>query len=290
MPFFGPFYHYKATEYPLDAIDNLYGVYSTKLVTSQGIGSPLVRLRRLSDDVEADFYAGAGSWLSAGDITTWLAGSTAYVCRVYDQVNTAGDFIQWTAASQPLIDLSGAHPSISFDKSLATQRLFNSTALDFARNRTACSLIAVRKHNSAAAGTSQQILHVSTGTSSLNARCALQISSAGVFQANGRRLDSDGSDGTTGISEDTAWAVHIGRFDWANADCYQALDGVSESDTSFQTAGSTSDTDSQTVIIGSGGDNTRFFDGELTLAVLVRDLLTDEETTTLLTSLARLKL
>jgi len=101
-----------------DAIPNLVHVYEPARCTlSAYTGGALLRLRRDSDDAEADFshVSASDPELDVAAITAWLAGSAGYIVSVYDQVS--GDTITQAAeAAQPLFvaNVQNGHAGPSF--------------------------------------------------------------------------------------------------------------------------------------------------------------------------------
>lgn len=262
-------------------LDNLYAVHSTRRVIDSYAGA-LIRLRRSSDNTEQDFSPAADGWVSASSINTFLGSGVGYVCKMYDQSGNSRHAIQAAAAAQPPINIGGDHVSVSFNRSIGHQLEIQS-ATAFAQNIGAVSLIAVRKFNSAASGNSQLAIFVSSGTNFNQARAALLQNGVGdVFCGGGRRTDADSLDTTTGFARDLAWNYQICRFDYSNAVQYNDVGTSSETDATFQTAGLTSNTASLAVRIGGAGQISALgFDGDITLSILVQDLITAGEVTSL---------
>lgn len=87
-------------------------------------------------------------------------------------------------------------------------------------------------------------------------RALIQHSSAALPVAAGRRLDADSSQNVTGTTAAVANSPKViwGEFDWANAAARMYVNNVLEgNNTSFQTAGSTSNTTSTICRLGSAG-------------------------------------
>jgi len=87
-----------------DAIPNLVHVYEPARCTlSAYTGGALVRLRRDSDDAEADFshVSAFDPELDVAAIAAWLGASPGYIVGVYDQI-TGNNFVQAAEAAQPL--------------------------------------------------------------------------------------------------------------------------------------------------------------------------------------------
>jgi hypothetical protein len=283
-----------AYDYMLDetlALDNLYGVYSTKAVASPAGGGSLIRLRRGSDNAESDFEAdlAGDGWVSAAEITTWLAGATGYVCCLYDQSGNGREATQAVAMAQPKVNVGGTHPTIEFVPA-NRNRLEIKNSVSFASGITVASLVAVRAH-ATTSGAEQRVLDCNrTGDSGDERMLLLNDASTGKHRAVGRRDNSDARDGPAGFDENTDWAVQVGRFDFANAELQHDLDAETETDATFHDAGATGTGVGWAVIGGNATGGSSAFSGELTMAVLISDLLSDVETAALIAAAADLKL
>lgn len=83
-----------------------YAAYGAQRVVS-GYAGPLMRLRRASDSVEADYSAqSGGDYPDYAAIDTWAGGSAVTVVTLYDQSGNARHMTQATAANQPSFDTS----------------------------------------------------------------------------------------------------------------------------------------------------------------------------------------
>lgn len=101
----------------LDTYSGAAAAYSLRKLRS-GVTS-VVRVRRSSDNAEADFTAAE---VSDGTLTTWTGASDGFVVTWYDQSGNSGrDATQAVAADQPKIVNAGSlitengKPAISFD-------------------------------------------------------------------------------------------------------------------------------------------------------------------------------
>jgi hypothetical protein len=96
------------------------GVWSLRQVRAAYTG-PIVRLRRSTDNVQADFFrvgTGTGFYNGDGTLTTWLGAATAFVVTWYDQSGKNNHATQATAANQPTLVLAPdwlAEPTLRFD-------------------------------------------------------------------------------------------------------------------------------------------------------------------------------
>lgn len=275
--------------YGVDAIDNVYAAHAVARLRSSWTGN-LVRLRRSSDNAEADFgYVSSTGFLDATAIAAWrdaAGAATAFVASVYDQSGNGRHATQATSTKQPTLDLSGAHPVVLTDGG----DVLTPAVTGFARNVGAVSMIFVGKYSSTI--TAIQVA-MSVNNNAAAVRASLLRATSGVIQAGGKRLDADATVLSTGLTSSDAWMVQIGRLYYADSALYNRYDSLTESSTSFQTDGNTSDTESA----GSGIFNTTDggalpvrSGGMMSAAVWVRDLLSDVEDAALASSLAPLKL
>lgn len=93
----------------LDAVSNVEHVYLLFRGLSSYTGN-LVRLRRDSDNAEADFTWDSSTleFLDTAAVTAWLSGANPFVVTSYDQAAAGDDITQATAGNQPALTLSNA--------------------------------------------------------------------------------------------------------------------------------------------------------------------------------------
>lgn len=284
---------FDVSTFGLDAIDNIYAAYAVaRVLSSHSRTGAIIRARRSSDNAESDFAADpATGYLSASAIVAWrdaAGAATAFCTTRYDQSGNGRNEVQATAGNQPTIITTGAFPFLQTDGA----DVLTPAVAGWARNISAASLIAVVKYAASAAANQQAAGVNNNGAGSRAALLRAGTGASSVFRAAGRRLDADSLQTTTGLTGDDNWHVQIARFDWANSDLHHRVDGNTESNTSFQTAGSTSDTDSaQTGEMNSspGGGIPMTSGGQHSAAIYIRDLLNGTEDSNLATSLAALK-
>ena len=90
------------------ALDNLTSaaVYSTRRLRTAYAG-PLVRVRRSSDNAEADIGYGADGWLDEASLLAHVGAGDGFVTTWYDQSGNGRDATQATAGHQPNIVNAG---------------------------------------------------------------------------------------------------------------------------------------------------------------------------------------
>lgn len=90
-----------ATPPPYDATPSIVAAFGMRRLLTSYSG-PLLRLRRASDNAEADFGATGGGDLDTAAISAWLGAAAGYARTWYDQSDGGRHAAQATAASQPL--------------------------------------------------------------------------------------------------------------------------------------------------------------------------------------------
>ncbi len=102
---------------PLDSVGGLVqAAYSCRRLRG-GYDDLCLRLRRGSDNAQADFGFAPIGLLDKDAISTWLNGADGFVVAWYDQSGNGRTMEQSTAGNQPLLELSGALPLLAFDGS-----------------------------------------------------------------------------------------------------------------------------------------------------------------------------
>lgn len=105
---------------PLDAYAAPYRAHSLRRLRSAYTGSA-VRVRRSSDNVEADIGFTATGELNAAALLAHVGANSGFVTTWYDQSGSGRDLAQATAAAQPrianagVLDQQGARPCVVFD-------------------------------------------------------------------------------------------------------------------------------------------------------------------------------
>jgi hypothetical protein len=98
----------------LDGRADVAAAYSLRRVNSFYSG-PVVRVRRSSDNLEADFGVGQ-SGADWGTIAGFIGSGSGFVSKWYDQSGNGRDVLQATAANQPQMSLlSNGRPGMPFN-------------------------------------------------------------------------------------------------------------------------------------------------------------------------------
>jgi hypothetical protein len=107
---------YPSTQYLLDLYSGAEAAYSLRVLSSSFASSAVVRVRRSSDNAEADFTA---TEITDGTLTTWTGANDGFVVTWYDQSGNTNDVSQSTASQQPQLVASGVVVTggIDFDNS-----------------------------------------------------------------------------------------------------------------------------------------------------------------------------
>lgn len=165
---------------------------------------------------------------------------------------------QTTGSKQPTLVTSTIgtknRKAIRFVGANANEMAINN-ALALTNNIGAITMYTVAKINTG--GTTSILLYFSTGASASNSRVDVRSSAADVWVGAGRKLDADSIATVTGNSSTSAYKIVAVSVDYTSSNAYIYENGaLVSSNTTFQTDGSTSATNSLSVSIGtSNGGN-----------------------------------
>lgn len=201
-------------------------------------------------------------WLDASDAST-ITQSSGSVSQINDKSGNGRNYPQGTSTNQPRIDTHTQNGLAVLDFDGAGDRFVLSPG-GLGRNVGGMTIYVVAKPDSISAA--RTLFQFSNGTNSTQARASLRLTSASKAEVGGRRLDANSFASVAGASNvsTSTFSVFTGVLDYTNSDAFiylnQSLDG---STTSFQTDGSTSNTDALDSIIGCNLSRNEFFDGQI---------------------------
>lgn len=233
-----------------------------------GYDGPLVRLRRASDDAEADFGYLPGGALDVGAITGWLAGAAGHVTTLYDQSGNAHDATQPDASRQPefVAAATNGRPALRF---AGAQWLgLGAGALGLVAAKHAVTVIAVRKY-ARINQLQQYVFFASSGTSAGRSRTAVGVDWTTLGSTGGRRRDGD-SLHSLRYQADTQWRTEVFIQEWEAGlpgwrvyldGALQAVPATGGSPT--PAAGDSENTPSQAIRIGAAGNDTYYLTADL---------------------------
>ena len=107
----------------LDLYPGAAAAYSLRALSASFLNQPIIRVRRSSDNAEADFTA---AQITNGTLTTWTGANDGFVRTWYDQSGNARHAEQTTAGNQPqivdvgVLETDGGLPAIRFVKANST--------------------------------------------------------------------------------------------------------------------------------------------------------------------------
>jgi hypothetical protein len=194
-----------------------------------------------------------------------------------DRSGNGYDATQASGSLQPTFQTAefGGNGVVRFDGS--NDVLNANGAAGVMRNVGGGTLCAAIKYASVDDSVTRGALFFSRGDSSGSTRAYEGLLGSGGYAAGGRRLDAN-SFQTAGTSTYTQNRILIQTavFDWANSDLFVFLDGTQAgSNTSFQTNGNTSDSDSLAVRVGlSDPAFNQYLNGDIGQAVAFNTALT----------------
>ena len=266
---------------PLDGLPTAFAAVGLcKLLTSYS--GPLVRLRRSTDNVEADFSALSSGWLDPVAIAAWRGAGDAFVVTRYDQTGNTRHVTQSTAANQA--KLATHCRSVICDGTNDAALMASST--DWGRNVAGLTGASVARYISKVANNC--LWQTNTPTPNNRFR-VITVATSGAGALQSRRLDADaGQSFNTPSDIGDVWHRMIGRRDYAAALGTLKIDGVDLS-SALGTAGSTSDTSSPTaVFVESSPTGSDFWNGETSAHVWFQTALSDADMTRLDAGLAKI--
>jgi hypothetical protein len=273
-------YHIDLYEYDPFAIANF---------TRDGFNSSLV-------SVNVEFPAGIGSpggsspeelwtpdnittaaWYDYSDSSTLTLVSGA-ISQVNDKSGNARTGVQTTASKRPALQ-SSIQNGLDVARHDGAGDLidFISTSAGIARNIQGLSIFSV--FNRTGGDSIGLVYNASSGSATTSIRSCIGYDnpSTATFGA-GRRLDSDSGQSHIGPTA-SGWLIGSAEYDYANAELYVGTDGVVSARGGFQTAGSTSDTNSLSVVSGSI-DTTipaNRFGGDVGEIIVVQEILSVDD-------------
>lgn len=206
------------------------------------------------------------AWYDASDSTTVFDATTGGslpaddgdVARIEDKSGSGAHLTQSTAGNRPVRVAAEQNSldALSFTRSNVEYLERGTTTI--ARNVGGVTIAAVYKESGAAGN--GNIVHVAIGTGN-GARVDLVAEhTENSIYAGGRRLDGD-TYALAGAADDVlpnnTWATAVAVHDFANQNLSVFLDGVSVAEnTSYKSGGSTSDTDANSMAIGTNTNAT----------------------------------
>ncbi len=215
-------------------------------------------------------------WLDATRINQ--ANNTA-VATWADQSGNGYDATQSTTAARPTFIASGLNglPVVRFDGT--DDRLaLGSSALGMLRNVAGATVFVVVKYSNTA-GANRTSFFISLGGST-SARVQIRTTTTPKYQVIGRRLDADSSQNVAS-SQDTSttnFVIHSAFFNYQNTLLQQYINGTLDGQkTDFQTAGNTSDTSSNTILIGTDGALSAYLNGDIAEIIVYNRALNTSE-------------
>lgn len=217
---------------------------------------------------------GALNILDPGIVST-ITQSGGVASQLDDANGNGRNYSQGTAANQPTVvsNCIGELTCLDFDTN--DQMVGVAGALDLLKNRSAYTVAVVGKFEGTGAA-ADALLATNNGSS---ARFLIGADSSNKYTTGGRRLDADGAVAvTSGISKDISdWHVMMVTVDHTNTILKVYEDGIEiRRNASYQTSGSTSNTNSGNIYLGSGGA-TAFFNGKIALVGVWDHVLTASE-------------
>lgn len=240
----------------LDSYPSPVVAYSVRRLNSSYTSS-LLRVRRSSDNTEQDIGYDSNGNLDETALTNFVGAGNGFVTTWYDQSGGGYNATMTTTTRQPRIVNGGTVEKTNNKVSLffdGTDVFVITGILSGFQNVAYAHMFAVAKSNLTTTA-QRAIFNASVNTSATFARCRIgHHGSANADMVGGRRLDADAfvQVGTSALT--TNQQIFSGMIDYADAKAELFLNGTTAgSNTSFQTAGNTSNAASSTMTIGGIG-------------------------------------
>lgn len=238
-------------------------------------------LRPLASGFNPNSIANLALWLDAS-VTSSLTFNADTISEWRDLSGNGRHFSQGTAATQPNGVARTKNGKRVLDFGGAQSLVGNAASLAIARNVSGITCFAVLKFDTVALS-QQTVARFESNTAGL-ARFILDggtsVGAGGSLRIGGRRLDADSFDSATTAAafQNTDASVFCGTLDYSSATAGLHANGASVAvDSSFQTAGLSSDTDSSTVVIGSSPSVASPMDGYIAEVIVYQRALSAAE-------------
>lgn len=245
----------------IDEVSGAYFAFGLKRLSLSYAGSCL-QVRRSSDNATQDIGF-KGNFLDVPALLSFVGANDGFISIWYDQTGSSRNATQTSASSQPKIVSAGSYlGEVTFDGS---NDFFNVAATAVLQNVThGAAFMTVKAADTSSIGTP---LFIGVNAVGSTGRFRLDVNAvANRYRVTGRRLDNDTTAVATSNTDHNATERVISEFiDYGDSDAFLYENGTNTvSNTSFLTNGSTSNTASGQVRIGSNGNQvTDLFKGTI---------------------------
>jgi len=199
-------------------------------------------------------------WLDADDAST-ITASSGNVSQWNDKSGNAYHVSQSTGTAQPKTGTVTRNGRNVLDFDGTDDRLFRETDTALGRNVTGLTLYWVASFDAVPG----QLIVFSTGGAVGTTRVLSGLNASSEFNNGGRTLDADSLASATSSALSTAtWYATCAVFDYSNTDLNLYVDRTADgSNTSFQTATTTSNTDSLRLTVASSVTAANYVNGQI---------------------------
>jgi hypothetical protein len=248
----------------LDIYTDSCVAYSLRKLRTAYAG-PCIKVRRSTDNTTLDIGF-VGGIVDTTAITVFCIGADGFIDTWYNQGTAAVGNVSATAVSgaQPIIYSGGTiilqngKPTITFD---GISDVLSTGSHSFLQNVGFASGFSVYRFTNLQISSVNIILNVTTSASNSTRYRIAPVSTSGFYNIAARRNDADTltsltSIATTNLSNNV---LHTGIINYSQAYAYQYINGQLDGfSSSFLTAGSTSNTASTNLSVGSGNGGANY--------------------------------
>ena len=200
-------------------------------------------------------------WLDADDSST-ITSSSGNVSQWNDKSGNTYHVTQATGTAQPKTGTVTRNSRNVLDFDGTNHYLIRETDTALGRNVTGLTVYWVASFD---AGGSGLVVGFATNTAVNATRVSSGFNTSTQFTASGRTLDADASAAANSSTLATGtWYANCAVFDYANTDLNLYVNRTADgSNTSYQTATTTSNTDSLRLTVGAGGGLAQKVNGQI---------------------------
>ena len=255
------------------SITTMYDATGTNHLTSQNMEDADIVASNYYDDVFDPIVYNPMLWIDASDTSTLFDATSggslpsigSGVARIEDKSGNMYNFQQATSGNRPNRELLNGLSSLDFDGSTDNMDI---GVTNLGRNVSGVTIYTVRQADTVGGGANAVTVALATSSLSQNRLYQSIFNTTGFSGGGGRTLDADSFatvDSNPTVASTGVAKVQTLVYDIANTDIYTYINNtLLGTNTSYQTATTTSNTASTNGALGASSSGTSaFFDGKI---------------------------